>query len=133
MLGVGGSTLQYLGEAHRLHPDSFALRKRTGQGQDGPLDYAALEPFHAGAEALIGVAGPADPGARWRSAPYGFGPHPFSPAAERLGQAARALGWDWSANPRAALPEARGATGRGATNAASAAGVVRWVTRDRRM
>jgi choline dehydrogenase-like flavoprotein len=106
--GYGGSTLHFTGEAHRLHPDALRLRTLTGAGADWPLDYAALEPFYAEAEALVGVAGPAAAGARWRSAPYPLPPHPRSPAARRLAAAAAALGWDWGANPRAALSEPRG-------------------------
>lgn len=102
--GFGGSTLHYVGEAHRLHPESFRLRGSTGQGLDWPLGYADLEPLYQAVEATIGVAGPDDPGARWRSAPYPLPAHPLSPPARRLGAAAGALGWDWGPNARAALP-----------------------------
>lgn len=105
VLGVGGSTLHFVGEAHRMHPDSFALRSRTGAGVDWPLSYADLEPHYAAAEALIGVAGPSAAGARWRSSPYPLPAHPLSPAATRLAAAAGRLGWDWGANPHATLPE----------------------------
>lgn len=106
--GIGGSTLHFVGEAHRLHPDSFALRQRTDLGSDWPLDYAALEPFYARAEDLVGVAGPKHGGVRWRSRPYRQPAHPLSPAAQRLGDGAAQLGWDWSENPRAALSQPRG-------------------------
>lgn len=103
VMGLGGSTLHYVGEAHRLHPESFRLRQVTGAGADWPLTYADLEPYYAMAETLIGVAGPLEPGARWRSAPYPLPAHPPGPAAIRLGAAAGRLGWEWGANPRAAL------------------------------
>ncbi len=114
VLGYGGSTLAYTGEAHRLHPAAFRLRSLTGQGADWPLGYADLEPLYAEAEALIGVAGPSGTGARWRSGPYPMPAHPQSPAARHLGRAAGGLGWDWSDNPRAALSVAR--DGRPACN-----------------
>lgn len=108
VMGFGGSTLHYVGEAHRLHPDSFRLQSLTGHGVDWPLAYADLEPLYQTVEDTIGVAGPVEPGARWRSAPYPLPAHPLSPPALRLAQAAQALGWDWGPNARAALPEAWG-------------------------
>ncbi|WP_273522309.1 GMC family oxidoreductase [Rhodosalinus sediminis] len=102
--GVGGSTLHYVGEAHRLHPESFALATRHGVGADWPLDYATLEPYYAACEAAIGVAGPAEGGGgRWRSGPYPLPPHPLSPAAAALATAGGRLGMTWEANARAAL------------------------------
>lgn len=108
VMGVGGSTLHFTGEAHRLHPDSFRLNSLTGQGEDWPISYADLEPHYTALEDFIGVAGPADPGARWRSAPYPLPPHPLSPGAQRLAQAAARLGWHWGENARAALSQPRG-------------------------
>lgn len=101
--GVGGSTLGFVGEAHRLHPDAMMLKSRFGSGCDWPISYADLEPYYAVCEQLIGVAGPTGQGARWRSAPYPLPAHPFSPAARRLVEAGSRLGMDWQANSRAAL------------------------------
>jgi choline dehydrogenase-like flavoprotein len=103
VLGVGGSTLHYVGEAHRMHPESFALKARTGGGADWPLDYTTLEPYYAEAEDLIGVAGPEQTGARWRGKPYPLPPHPLSPAAAVLSAAGAERGMTWQANSRAAL------------------------------
>jgi len=105
--GVGGTTLHFVGEAHRLHPDSMALRTRFDQGADWPLTYADLEPYYTICESLIGVAGPADQGARWRSAPFVQPAHPLSPAAKRLQKAGAQLGQNWQANSRAALSQPR--------------------------
>lgn len=102
--GVGGSTLHFVGEAHRMHPDSFALRSRTGVGVDWPLTYSDLEPHYVEAETRVSIAGPKETGARWRSAPYPLPPHPLSPGAKRLAEAAGRLGWDWGPNPHATLP-----------------------------
>ena len=101
--GIGGSTLHYTGEAHRLHPQSMRLRSEFGVGADWPLTYDELEPYYVEVERLVGVAGPADTGARWRSAPYPLPPHPRSLASHRLGVGAAALGLHWEVNPRAAL------------------------------
>ena len=76
--GVGGTTLHFTGEAHRLHPDSMKMRSRFGIGADWPLDYAELEPFYAEVERVAGVAGPQNTAPRWRSAPYPMPAHPAS-------------------------------------------------------
>lgn len=103
--GLGGSTLHFVGEAHRLHPQSFTLYRDHGTGFDWPLSYADLEPYYVTCEAEIGVAGPADQGARWRSAAFPQRPHPLSPAARLLRDAGAAIGMPWQENSRAALSE----------------------------
>ena len=62
--GIGGSTLHFTGESHRLHPAAMRMRTRFGVAADWPFDYGVLEPYYAEAEQLIGVAGPATQGAR---------------------------------------------------------------------
>ncbi len=101
--GVGGSTLHFTGEAHRLHPDGMRMRSRFGVAADWPIDYAELEPHYVHAEELIGVAGPLAQGARWRSKPFPLPQHPLSYGARTLGKGAAALGLGWEANSRAAL------------------------------
>jgi len=103
VLGVGGSTLHFVGESHRLHPDAMKLQSRFGTGCDWPIGYADLEPYYSLCEQLIGVAGPAEQGPRWRSAPFPLPPHPLSPAAKCLLAAGSRLGMNWQANSRAAL------------------------------
>lgn len=104
--GVGGSTLHYVGEAHRLHPEAMRMRTAHGVGADWPFDYAELEPYYVEAERLVGVAGPEVPGDRWRSAPYPLPAHPLSTASRTLAEAGRTLGQHWGANARAALSQA---------------------------
>lgn len=105
VLGVGGSTLHYVGEAHRLHPESFTLARDHGIGADWPLKYQELEPYYTKAEYLIGVAGPEMQGARWRSASYPQPAHPLSPAAQRLAEAGQRMGLPFEPNSRAALSQ----------------------------
>ncbi|SEM21706.1 Choline dehydrogenase [Roseovarius tolerans] len=105
VMGVGGSTLHYVGEAHRLHPKSFKLARDHGIGADWPLEYQELEPYYTTAEYLIGVAGPEADGARWRSAPYPQSAHPLSPAARRLSEAGQRIGLPFEPNARAALSQ----------------------------
>ncbi|WP_018719751.1 GMC family oxidoreductase [Arhodomonas aquaeolei] len=101
--GVGGSTLHYTGEAHRLNRHSMRMRSRFGVAADWPLDYDTLEPWYREAETLIGIAGPGAgedrPGSRDHFQP----PHPIGSAGRRLARGARVLGLDWVANDRAAL------------------------------
>jgi choline dehydrogenase-like flavoprotein len=104
--GVGGTTLHFTGESHRIHPDAMRMKSRFGVAADWPIDYAELEPFYAEAEELIGVAGPEHQGARWRSRKFPLPAHPLSYAARTLGRGAATLGLDWQANSRAALSQA---------------------------
>lgn len=105
VLGVGGSTLHHVGEAHRLHPASFALARDFGVGHDWPLSYDDLEPFYHRIEQFIGVAGPAQTFQRPRSAPLPLPSHPLSPAAQRLVSAGPRLGLPFEENTRAALSQ----------------------------
>jgi choline dehydrogenase-like flavoprotein len=104
--GVGGSTLHFTGEAHRLHPDAMKMKSRFGVAADWPVEYAELERYYSEAEELIGVAGPENQGPRWRSRKFPLPAHPLSYAAKTLGKGARALGLGWQANSRAALSQA---------------------------
>jgi choline dehydrogenase-like flavoprotein len=101
--GIGGSTLHFVGESHRLNPHSMALRSRFGSAADWPVSYAELEPYYLEVERFLGVAGPDEVRDRWRSAPYPQPAHPLSKASRRLGAGAAALGLAWDPNPRCAL------------------------------
>jgi len=105
VVGLGGSTLHFVGEAHRLHPASMRMATRFGVAADWPFDYETLEPYYAQVERLIGVAGTGDGSRRPRSAPYPLPPHPPSYTSRKLAQAAESLGMSWVANPLAALSQ----------------------------
>ena len=90
--GVGGSTLHFLGEAHRLHPEAMRLASRFGVGADWPIGYDELEPFYSIAERVVGVAGPNDVPDRWRSAPCPLPAHRLSYASERIARGCGRLG-----------------------------------------
>jgi choline dehydrogenase-like flavoprotein len=55
--GVGGSSLHFTGEAHRLNPLSFKHYSQHGVAADWPLSYQDLEPYYVEAETFVGVAG----------------------------------------------------------------------------
>jgi len=100
--GVGGTTLHFTGEAHRLHPDAMRMRSRFGVGADWPIDYAAIEPYYAEAEELIGAAGENGDPVRWRSRAYPLPAHAPSHASQRL-IAATQGSFRWRANPLGVL------------------------------
>lgn len=103
--GLGGSSLTYTGEAHRLHPEAMQMQSRFGQAADWPVTYENLEAFYCTAEKLTGVAGPNATAARWRSEPYPLPFHPLSFASQRLQSGAKSIGLNWVPNARAALSE----------------------------
>lgn len=114
VLGVGGSTLHFVGEAHRMHPDAFRLATLTRNGADWPIAYADLEPYYAIAEEAQGVAGTGGADGRWRSRPFPQPAHPLGPGALALRAAGRKLGQRWEVNPRHTLSVPR--PGRPACN-----------------
>ena len=103
VVGLGGSTLHFVGEAHRLHPEAMRMASRFGVAADWPLDYAALEPYYIRVERLVGVAGVDDDPLRPRSAGYPLLPHALSYASRKIAAGARKLGMSWVANPVAVL------------------------------
>ncbi len=103
--GVGGSTLHFTGEAHRLNPAAMKMRSRFGVAADWPFDYDELEPYYCEAERVVGVAGPAEDTLRRRSEPYPLPAHAPGYASRQLGKGFRKLGLNWVANPVAALSE----------------------------
>jgi choline dehydrogenase-like flavoprotein len=101
--GVGGSTLHFSGEAHRLHPSAMNMRSDHGVAADWPITYAELEPFYTLAERIVGVAGGGPEAARPRSAPYPLPAHDFSHASRKLEEGCARLGLHWTPNPVAIL------------------------------
>ncbi|MBE9562074.1 MAG: GMC family oxidoreductase [Proteobacteria bacterium] len=102
--GVGGSTLHFTGEAHRLHPEAMQMYTRFGVAADWPLNYAELEPYYIQAENLIGVAG-AKFSIRHRSAPFPLPPHAPSYSEQVLAKGFDKLGLSWTPNSLAILSE----------------------------
>lgn len=105
VVGLGGSTLQFTGEAHRLHPDAFRMRSRFGVAADWPVTYADMEPYYLSAERLVGVAGPPDERVRRRSAPFPQPPHDLSYASQKIAVGCQSLGLTFRQNPRFALSQ----------------------------
>ncbi|MDA8104249.1 MAG: GMC family oxidoreductase [Nitrospiraceae bacterium] len=101
--GIGGSTLVFSGEAHRLNPESMKMYSRFGVGADWPLTYKELEAYYCIAERIVGVAGPPGEVVRFRSEPYPLPPHRLSYASSKVRDGCRALGLTWVENAVAIL------------------------------
>lgn len=106
VLGVGGSTLHYTGEAHRLNPNAMKLHTDFKVGADWPIEYQDLEPYYTLAESIIGVSGPLMPKYRKRSSPYPLQPHPKSFVSQQVGEAFSSMKLNWEPNPVAILSKA---------------------------
>ena len=101
--GLGGSTLHFSGEAHRLHPESMQMETRFGVAANWPVSYEELEPYYCEAERIIGVAGPDESSKRIRSQPYPLPPHRLSYASMKIRKGCRKLGMSWAENSVAIL------------------------------
>jgi len=81
---VGGMSVFYGGAALRFREEDF---------RGWPIGYAELEPYYGQAERLLEVHGVADdPTAPWRSSEYPYPARELSRPAQRIFEAARALG-----------------------------------------
>ncbi len=103
VVGVGGSTLHFSGEAHRLNPQSMQMKSRFDVAADWPLSYAELEPYYLQAEHVVGVAGENEDRRCWRSAPYPLTAHALNYGSRRLQQGCEKLGLNLQPNTLAIL------------------------------
>jgi choline dehydrogenase-like flavoprotein len=101
--GIGGSTLVFSGEAHRLHPGAMKMKSRFGVGADWPVSYAELDRYYRVAERIAGVAGPAGDVVRPRGEPYPLPPHGISYGSRKIKDGCRKLGLNWVENSVAIL------------------------------
>ena len=93
---VGGASVFYGGVSLRLRERDFkATPQERAARAYWPLDYSELEPYYAGAERLIGVAGAlgGDPTEPWRSTPFPQKLPALSRTAARIADAAERLGF----------------------------------------
>jgi choline dehydrogenase-like flavoprotein len=103
--GVGGSTLHFSGEAHRLNPASMSMRTRFGIAADWPFSYTDLEPWYEEAERIQGVAGTLEGGMRPRRRPYPLPAHRLSYASSIVIKETEALDLHWEPNSLAITSE----------------------------
>jgi choline dehydrogenase-like flavoprotein len=93
--GVGGSTILFNGNWHRLQPDDFRRRSVSGLADDWPISYAEMEPFYDRTDREIGVSGLAGdpmypPSAELPLPPFNLRPGPLSVA-----RVLHRRGWHW--------------------------------------
>jgi len=98
--GVGGSTLHFSGEAHRLNPASMQMHSRYGAAADWPVTYEELEIYYRQLEAFLGVAGVTRDG---QACPLPA--HPPSYAEKILGAGMKKKGFGWQPNSLAILSQ----------------------------
>jgi gluconate 2-dehydrogenase alpha chain len=97
---VGGGGFHADGKLPRFREVDFRAASELGPIDgadlvDWPLDYDELEPYYAGAERIVGVAGDANanPFAAWRSGPYPMPPGPDMFCAVLTSESATRLGY----------------------------------------
>ncbi len=105
VVGVGGSSLHFTGEAHRLNPASMQMKTRFSQAADWPMTYADLEPYYQQAEEVVGVAGPNTDSSRPRSKNYPQQQHALSYTSQEIKQATKKLGMTFVPNALAVLSQ----------------------------
>lgn len=103
--GVGGTTLHFQGEAHRLHPNAFRMKTLYGTATDWPITYEDLEPYYTEVEKIIGVAGPGEIPGRPRSSPYPLPAHNLSYASQLIGKTCSKMDLNLVPNSVAILSE----------------------------
>lgn len=91
VVGVGGTTLHFQGEAHRLNPSAFRMKTLFGVSEDWPISYEDLEPYYTEVEKIVGVAGPKEVPFRRRSEPYPLPPHKLSFASQVIEKGCKKL------------------------------------------
>ena len=83
------------------------MKTRFGVGADWPIDYRTLEPYYQQAEEFVGVAGPPNQTARFRSKPFPQAAHALSYASQQAARACQRLGMRWEPNSMAVLSQAK--------------------------
>lgn len=105
VVGVGGSTLYFTGEYHRMNQRSMRLKSDFGVGADWPIEYGELEPFYNQVEVQVGTSGAVPDDRRPRMAPYPLPPLPMSYATQVLKDGHAKIGLNFEPNPLAVLSE----------------------------
>jgi len=91
---VGGSSLIYGAQWHRLLPSDFRVRTLDGIGDDWPIEYSDVEPFYAEVDKFIGASGlGGDPACPPHE--YPLPPLPLGRAGLRAAKGMNTLGWHW--------------------------------------
>ncbi|MBK7330000.1 MAG: GMC family oxidoreductase [Dehalococcoidia bacterium] len=91
---VGGSTILWAAHFPRLQPCDFRVKSDDGVAADWPVDYAALEPYFAVNDRMMGIAGLAgDPNYPYHEPP--LPPLPLGRGGNLMAEGFEKLGWHW--------------------------------------
>ena len=93
--GVGGSTILWGAQWHRMKPGDFRVRTLDGVAADWPIEYADLAPFYDRVDRDVGVSGLAGDPAYPEQPAYPLPPLPVGVAGMRMAEAMNTLGWHW--------------------------------------
>jgi choline dehydrogenase-like flavoprotein len=92
--GVGGGSVFYGAQWHRLLPSDFRVRSVDGVCDDWPIGYEDLAPFHDQVDKFIGISGlGGDPA--YPDHDYPLPPHPLGPGGLQMAKGMNKLGWHW--------------------------------------
>ena len=104
--GIGGTTLHFQGESHRLNENAFRMKSLYDVAVDWPIGYDDLEPYYFTAETVLGVAGPEKVPYRPRKKPFPLKPHKLSYASQIIEKGCKKHGLGLTPNSVAILSEA---------------------------
>jgi len=103
--GVGGTTLHFHGEAHRLNQNAFKTKTLYGYGVDWPIEYSDLESYYLEVEKILGVSGPVNFPDRPRKSPYPLKPHKLSYQSQLINKVCKKKRYNLIPNSVAILSE----------------------------
>ncbi len=93
--GVGGSTILFNANWHRLMPSDFRRGSETGAGDDWPITYPELEPYYDRTDREIGVSGLAGDPMYPPGAEYPLPPFNLRPGTLKVARVLHQRGWHW--------------------------------------
>ena len=95
LAAVGGTSIYYGAQWHRLLPSDFRVRTLDGVASDWPISYAELAPYYDQVDAFIGVSGLDGDPARPADVSFQFAPLPIGKAGLAAAAGMNRLGWHW--------------------------------------
>ncbi len=102
---VGGTSVYYGAQWHRLLPSDFRVRTLDGVASDWPISYRELAPYYDQVDAFIGVSGLEGDPARPADVLFQFAPLPIGKAGLRAAAGMNSLGWHWWPGSQAIPPQ----------------------------
>lgn len=95
--GVGGASLKFSAESHRLNPLAMKMQSNFGVAADWPMEPSELNGHYEQAEHYLAVSGLHRNQLKAKNQNL-LPPHELSYSSQILGNGAKSLGWDWQAN-----------------------------------